>query len=339
MRIGTPGFVAATLTEAREARGLTQTSLAEVTGIKSQSICHYEQGRQSPSPEALELLCGALAVPMRFFLRTAVCHSTAGIVFTQSGKTDRALRLQAERRLGWLKEIATYLARYIDLPPVKLPRLGGPLEDAANEVRRILGIGLEPVGSVSTLLERLGCVVSTGSQPLSQWDGGRPWAIRGSARELGHLVLEDVDEAQAERFARAFLLPAAAFSGDVWAPTADALLTLRRDWNCSVRMMIHRCEDLGIFTAAHARRALMKLGRRGWKDDAPGETPVPTLLARSLRLLLESGARDRHAILHDLGLNGKDVEEMAALPEGFLTAPASGAPAELRLREETRIFV
>lgn len=336
MRIGTPGFVAATLTEAREARGLTQTSLAERTGIKAQSICHYEQGRQSPSPEALHLLCTALAVPMRFFLRSGLSHNTCGIVFAGADRTQRA---QGERRLGWLKDLTTYIARYIDLPPVTLPRLSGHPEDAANDVRRILGIGLEPVGSVPALLERLGCIVSSAGVPLSQWDGDRPWAIPGSARQLGHLVMDVPDEAQADRFARAFLLPAATFTPDVWAPTAEALFTLRSEWRCPLRMMIHRCEDLGIFTPPQARRAVMKLNRRGWNDEETDETSVPTLLARSVRLAIDSGARDRHTLLHDLGLNGEDVEEIAGLPHGFLSAPASGSIPELRLREESRIFI
>ena len=80
MRIGTPGFVGARLTEGREARALSQTALAELTGIKSQSISHYEQGRQSPSPEALELLCESLHLPEWFFLRP-VTHGPASTVF------------------------------------------------------------------------------------------------------------------------------------------------------------------------------------------------------------------------------------------------------------------
>ncbi|MDP9171391.1 MAG: XRE family transcriptional regulator [Acidobacteriota bacterium] len=336
MRIGTPGFVAARLTEAREARGLTQTSLAELTGLKAQSICHYEQGRQSPSPEALDLLRTSLDVPPRFFLRPASIHGAQDIFFSIPARTDRALRLQAERRLGWLKEIAAYVGCYVDLPAVCVPRLPGPPEDAANEVRRISGIGMGAVGSMPAVLENLGCIVAVGGPALSQWDGGIPWLMAGTgsysaACQLGHLV-QDADETEAARFARAFLLPAEAFAGDVWAPTADALLTLRKQWHCSIRVMIHRCEDLAIFDAAQARRALVKLSRRGWDEDESCEDGRPTLLARSLQLLIESGVRDGHAILHDLGLNGKDVEDLAGLPEGFLAAAVDGAPVELKLR-------
>src|ERR1700739_2797618 len=96
MRVGTPGFVAERLTEAREARGLAQTALAELTGIKSQSISHYEQGRQSPSPEALALLCDKLDLPERYFLQPYPRHSCEGIFFRSFRAQARAERIRAE---------------------------------------------------------------------------------------------------------------------------------------------------------------------------------------------------------------------------------------------------
>ena len=42
--IGTPGFVGERLTEARQARGLTGTSLAEILSVRPGSISQYEHG-------------------------------------------------------------------------------------------------------------------------------------------------------------------------------------------------------------------------------------------------------------------------------------------------------
>src|ERR1700739_2937481 len=113
MRVGTPGFVAERLTEAREARGLAQTALSELTGIKSQSISHYEQGRQSPSPEALSLLCEKLELPERFFLKQRPAFDLRGVSFRSARPHVRVARLKVERRLGWLREIVMYLKRHI----------------------------------------------------------------------------------------------------------------------------------------------------------------------------------------------------------------------------------
>ena len=116
MRVGTPGFVPERLIEAREARELTQTSLSELTGLKSQSISHYEQGRQSPSPEALARLCEKLELPQRYFLNRVPARGSNGIFFRSFSAPARVARLKARRRLGWLNEISGYDGQNVELP-------------------------------------------------------------------------------------------------------------------------------------------------------------------------------------------------------------------------------
>jgi Zn-dependent peptidase ImmA (M78 family)/transcriptional regulator with XRE-family HTH domain len=378
MRTGTPGFVAARLTEGREARGFTQTSLSELTGIKSQSISHYEQGRQSPSPEALSLICEALELPERFFLRPAADFRSVGCFFRQHAAHPRIAaklaRTKAERRLGWLKEITRYAGRFVDLPEVRLPACpvspgaaSEEVERAAICVRAAFGLTPGPLENLTQLLESRGCIVTRWALDAdlegsySQFDSGVPymalrsddvrtsWVRYSAAHELGHLtmhrhlpcaVMEEAEahralKAQADRFARAFLLPASAFAGEVWAPTIDALLTLKKEWRCPVSVMVFRCGEVGLFDADQVRRATVNLARRGWKASEPREEimdrEAPQLLARSLRLLLEERLKDRHSLLTDLGLNAWDVEELAGLERGFLATARPEPPAALRL--------
>src|SRR4051794_34291829 len=68
VRTGTPGFVGARLSEAREARGLTATQLGELTGVSSTSISQYEKGKTTPAPRNLNLLANVLNLPEHFFL-------------------------------------------------------------------------------------------------------------------------------------------------------------------------------------------------------------------------------------------------------------------------------
>ena len=381
MRTGTPGFVAARLTEGREARGLTQTSLSEMTGIKSQSISHYEQGRQSPSPEALGMICRALELPERFFLRPAGTYPGHGYFFRahalHSRVTAKLARTKAERRLGWLCEIARYAGRFVDFPEVRLPACplapGAPdsdVEAAAEQVRREFGLGNGPLEELIPLLESRGCMVTRWALDAdlegsySQFEGGVPyialrsgdartsWVRYSAAHELGHLTMHRhlpeewieesethrVLEAQADRFARAFLMPSGVFASEVWAPTIDALLTLKKEWRCPVSVMVCRCGEVGLFDADQVRRATVNLVRRGWKATEPREDAMereqPQLLARSIRLLLDSGLKDRHSLLTELGLNARDVEELAGLRPGSLAAARPEPPAELRLRRE-----
>ena len=53
MRVGTPGFVGARLAEARQARGLNGTELADLIGVSPQSVSQYEHEKQRPSPDML----------------------------------------------------------------------------------------------------------------------------------------------------------------------------------------------------------------------------------------------------------------------------------------------
>jgi Zn-dependent peptidase ImmA (M78 family)/transcriptional regulator with XRE-family HTH domain len=370
MRVGTPGFVAQRLTEAREARGLAQTALSELTGIKSQSISHYEQGRQSPSPEALGLLCEKLEVPERYFLKP-LPERDAGPVFFRSPKPHvRTARLKAERRLGWLKEIAAYLRRHVDLPAAAVPDLpvgvsagAAEIEGAAGTCRQQFRLGSGPLAAVVPMLENLGCIVSRclagceSEGACSHWDGGMPCILLSddcasrirfdAAHELGHLAMHrgytaealgDVDthrvlEQQADRFARAFLMPARAFGREVWAPTVDALLALKKEWNCPVGAMIARCGEIGAFDADQVRRAQVNLSRRGQTEEPRGQTEEPRLLARGIRLLIDARVRDRHGFLTDLSFPAGDIEQLTGLPAGYFSECEVPPAAVLRLRE------
>jgi Zn-dependent peptidase ImmA (M78 family) len=246
------------------------------------------------------------------------------------------------------------------------------IENIARLCRERFQSGHGPVAGMVTLVENLGCIVSNGASAeyepesaCSHWDilenGERkpylllpgdsgPSQTRFSvAHELGHLIMhsdpepENADpethrilEQQADRFARAFLLPAAVFGREVWAPTVDALLSLRKEWNCPLAAMIVRCGEIGVFSADQVRRATANLARRGWKSGEPPQEPVagetPQLLAGCIRLLIEGGVRDRHALVTDLSLSPCDIEELSGLPRHYLSDCDRPRPASLRLR-------
>ena len=70
-RAGTPGFQAARLTQAREARGLiTLLSLANLLGVNTSTVSRWEDGSSSPSADMLEKLAALLRVRPAFFLRS-----------------------------------------------------------------------------------------------------------------------------------------------------------------------------------------------------------------------------------------------------------------------------
>ena len=134
------------------------------------------------------------------------------------------------------------------------------IENAATTVRRTWGLGDGPIGNLVKLLESRGVFV--GHLPLpnetvnafSFWSGAMPFILTGTddttavrrrfdlAHELGHLVLHqgigeeelehkdilDRVEAEANKFAGAFLLPAATFPNEVFTARLEAFVELKK---------------------------------------------------------------------------------------------------------------
>jgi Zn-dependent peptidase ImmA (M78 family) len=226
-----------------------------------------------------------------------------------------------------------------------------------------MGLGAGPLADSVLALENAGCIVSRAALDaeiegscsffgegmavvMISSDANRHSRHRlAAAHELGRLVMRhgecaDPDlhrlrERQAARFARAFLLPRKIFAREVWAPGIDALVSLKKEWNCPLPAMIVRCGELGIFDADQVSRAMINLSRRGWKGSEPWDDrdpETPRLLARSIRLLVEEASRDAHTILADLCLAAADIEELAGLPCGYFSEGCVQSSPALRLR-------
>ena len=240
------------------------------------------------------------------------------------------------------------------------------IEDVAGEVRRIWGLGEGPISHVVWLVENHGAIVARDEfatdaiDAFSTWDDGSPYIILGSdkgsavrsrldaAHELAHLLLHrnvpaerlqrDRDHAlmerQANRFAAALLLPAASFSSEFYTPSLDILHTLKSKWLVSIGMMIHRLADLEFLSRDEAKRWWIAYTRRGWKRREPLDESIPqeqpTLLRRSLELLVKEGVQSRADIRAALPLDQSDIEELSGLPRGYLEDARPPAPV-LRL--------
>src|SRR5260370_33749175 len=105
MRVGTSGFVCTRLTEARQARRLNGTELAELIGVTPQSVSQYERNKQTPSPEMLALISDKLNMPVSYFMRE-IKHVEPNPIFWRGRTTaTRAARDLPEIRLILLREI------------------------------------------------------------------------------------------------------------------------------------------------------------------------------------------------------------------------------------------
>lgn len=226
------------------------------------------------------------------------------------------------------------------------------IEVIADKVREHFGLGLGPISNVVRLLEKKGVIVCrlqmTGEnvEAFSFWSGSRPFIFLASdknscarsrfdaAHELGHIVLhrwigaeeiEDKDrlkaiEAEADRFASAFLLPRKSFPNEVYSPRIMAFVELKRRWKVSIQAMVYRCRDLGIFDEHQVTNLYKQISFKKWRRleplDGPGGLPLenPLLLSKVAELVLASGNMGRDELLARLRLAPNIIEQLVGLP-------------------------
>jgi Zn-dependent peptidase ImmA (M78 family) len=172
-----------------------------------------------------------------------------------------------------------------------------------------------------------------------------------AAHELAHLLLHPkVDhrrvkntadwkilETQAHRFAAAFLLPAKSFSDELWAATLDGMMARKERWKVSIAMMIVRCEHIGIINQDQAKRLWINYNRRGWRGEEPLDAVLkseePRVLRRGFETLINEGVRTKEQIVDDLSLPAREIEQLSALPAGYLSGQNAEIKALPRLKQ------
>jgi Zn-dependent peptidase ImmA (M78 family)/DNA-binding XRE family transcriptional regulator len=219
MRVGTFGFIGARLTQARQARGINGTELADLLGVSPQSVSQYEHGKQSPSPEMLSLISDKLNVPLSYFTRDIGPDEANPIYWRGRTTATRSARDRAEIRLIWIREIIDYLSIFFEFPRLDIPAFDLPkdfreistddLEDAASHARSHWQIADGPMPDILLEMENNGIIVSriyVGAEKLdafSQWSSSHkvPFVVLGrdkasavrqrfdAAHELAHICL------------------------------------------------------------------------------------------------------------------------------------------------------
>lgn len=188
MRIGTPGFIPARLTEARDARRITtKSALARRLGVSPTSVSRWEDeiADQSPDYSTLVRLAAELQVRPEFFLRPRFQSERPTFLRSLASTLLRDLNYQ-KSLMHWLQETSFALSHYVDLPDVDIPDvLAGArytelrdddIEGIAIRLRRHWKMGDGPCGDVVALMERIGIVVAAIPMNTTKLDGLCSWS-------------------------------------------------------------------------------------------------------------------------------------------------------------------
>jgi Zn-dependent peptidase ImmA (M78 family)/DNA-binding XRE family transcriptional regulator len=230
------------------------------------------------------------------------------------------------------------------------------IEVAAEECRQRWGLGLGPISNVVSLLENKGIILCRYEveeeeiEAFSFWNGPRPFiflssskdsAVRArydAAHELGHLILhrwiapEDLEEpktlkmieAEANRFAGAFLLPRKSFPNEVYTTRLDAFIPLKRRWKVAIQAMIYRCKDLFIFDESQITNLYKQISYRKWRTREPLDNEIPferpRLLRQALDLVINAGKKVAGEIADEMRLSVRLLAAFCGVPCDFFVA-------------------
>lgn len=210
-------FNPASLTEAREARGLTKSDLALSLDVSQQMVTKYEKGQSEPSGIVLNSMSKALNLPIAFFFKEFKTNDSTVFFRSQAAARVKSKKIHSNR-IKWLQRVHEYFEEILDFPAENLPLARfetvftetsfDEIDQLALALRNHWGLGVEPISNLTLLLEKNGIIISASEfsdltiDACSTWnENHRPYVFlsysKGSAvrsrfdlaHELGHLLL------------------------------------------------------------------------------------------------------------------------------------------------------
>lgn len=299
----------------RLSRGFSLDDLSDAMGglVTKQALSKYEKGTVQPSSSVLVALAKALGTSTReLFLEPTFAFERLEFrrKSTLGKKAAEAIQASVEEEFNRRLHLQTILPGEKSLKiPVQAysAENAQEAEEAAENLRREMELGTDPIGNLTAVLEEHAAHVIMVDAPPS-FDGfsmlGRTSdgsllsaAAAGRigssgdrqrltiAHELGHLVLQRVprmsqkeNEQLAFRFGAAFLVPDDSLKSELGARRTSLnlqeLLILKQRFGVSIQALVRRARDTSIISEPTYKSLCMQISRMGWRRKEPGN-PVP----------------------------------------------------------------
>jgi Zn-dependent peptidase ImmA (M78 family)/transcriptional regulator with XRE-family HTH domain len=317
-------FNPAMLITAREARSMSQSSLAEKMGASQALVSKWEQALATPDEKQVDSLSINLDVQRSFFFvdRSRRLASMSDFYHRALAK---ALRSDLKSIHARCSIIDLQVDRLLDLAVIPKDRIpdhdpdnhAGNVDRIAMMARTAMGVEEGPVKNLVEVIERCGGIVVDHDfhvdevEALCRWVPELPklFFINGSkppdrtrfslAHELGHTIMHfgrDFDpklaEDQANAFAAAFLMPAHEIKRDLkWSLALADLASLKRKWRVSMQAIARRAKDLQIIDERRYRSLCVQMSRNGWRKSEPVQISAesPKLYTQMVLAHVEAG--------------------------------------------------
>ena len=306
---------------AREARGMSQSQLAERSGVAQGTISKAEHGLTMLSDDRLAALAAALDYPLDVFRWDEEVRGFGSSSFyhrkQKSLAQTRLREIQATFNLHRMR--ARRLSHGLDITskhrfePLDIDDYGSP-EETARAVRAMWNVRMGPLKDVCRLIEHAGGVVlrtdlrTPKISAISQWvPGERPIFVTNTANpadrerftlchEIAHVLLHSTpredQEAEADRFASELLMPAADISPQLAGGIDLARAAqLKPYWRVAMSALIRRARDLHFITDGRYKSLSVQMSQKGWRTREPVEIErdEPRFLGQVIEAHLANG--------------------------------------------------
>lgn len=291
--------------QARELSGLTQTELANRSGVRQSAIAQIESNLFVPSDSVLQAIAIHTGFDIGFLKqdRPPAEFPIGSFLYRAQAKVSGKERAQAHRTAQLMFEIASIMrSRLMDIPAL-IPRTNEPPEVAATITRASLGLSPQsPISNLMSAVERAGVLVLKLPLLIDGLDGFSAWVgpnhdipmicmLSGKkgyrprftlAEELCHLVKHtplrcSVAEAdnEAHRFVGELLLPEEVVRNEISQPiTLSSLWPRRARHQVSLQFLIRRVLDLEMVTPNQYKYLMMQVSSKGWRKEEPGDATI-----------------------------------------------------------------
>lgn len=296
---------------AREARGLTQTGLAQKLNTYKANISRLEHGDAGADATTLLALAAATGFPPQFFLQQGEIMPV-NLSYRKRKQVPAKLITPIEAQVNIIRRQLQLITRSLQLQAPKLPVYNADanasgtdlktLEKIASLLRKKWNIPAGPLDNITGILEQQGILISSfdfGTQRVDSrsmlTDDDQPIIFLNSsmqgdkqrfslAFELGHLIMHtfctvphdrDINH-EANAFAAELLMPAKEMLKEFKdGITLPLLGELKRKWKVSMISLLYRADDLGLLTPNQKRYLIQQFNQQKIRRREPPQLDVP----------------------------------------------------------------
>lgn len=301
---------------AREARGLTQSGLAEKLHTYKANISRLEHGDGSADEQILVELAAATNYPPHFFLQKGEILPV-NLSYRKRQHVPVKLLSPIEAQINIIRRHVQFITRATqhqmpELPLYAVNEKNTP-EKIAALVRKKWDTPAGELDNMSKLLEQQGIIISSfdfGTERVDSrsmlTDDQCPViflnrSLLGDrqrfslAFELGHLIMHTFTTVPHERdinheanlFAAEFLMPAKDIMKDFKDGVTLSLLgELKRKWKVSMIALLYRADDLGLLTPNQKRYLVQQFNTQKIRRREPPQLDVPKENPQLIRKLM-----------------------------------------------------